>query len=71
MAVMFLKFSLLQMLRLTKLNLGPGGDYDNSDTFISGDGGEPMAGDHYGVAYFRVAFFHGFSNTRFSPHFHR
>lgn len=37
-----------QVLWLTRLNLGPGGTYDNSDTFTSGDGGEPMAGDHYG-----------------------
>jgi hypothetical protein len=40
--------AVLQVLLLTRLNLGPGGDYDNSDTYVSGDGGEPMAGDHYG-----------------------
>ena len=40
---------LSQMFCLTKLNLGPGGNFDNSDTFTSDDGGEPMAGDHYGI----------------------
>ena len=47
-------FPHLQLLFATKLNQTPGaggegGGYDNGESYTIGGGGEPRAGDHYGV----------------------